>query len=363
MNFPLPLSAADIFAAQHRLRAVDVRTPVLSHPLLDRRCCRSVLCKAESLQRGGSFKFRGAYNAIASLTAEQRTRGVIGASSGNHAQALAMAGHLLSAPVTVVVPHDAPRTKITGASLAGAKITTYDRMADNREQIVMDLAARHGYTIISSSNDVAVMAGAGTAAAELLTEAPHLTAIVVPVGGGGLAAGTAVAAKQLNPAIRVIGVEPESAADTAASLRTGERVRLDSVPDTIADGLRHQEPYPLPWEVNRRLLDDVVTVAEAEIVEAMGWAFEYLRIIAEPSAAAALAAVPRLDDRNNPVGVIVSGGSIDIDAFFSLLSDAREGRRVLALSRRKEHQQFSLNYPVCHPGSHRGYRLPRSPTW
>jgi threonine dehydratase len=235
-------------------------------------------------------------------------------------------------PVTVVVPHDAPRTKVAGASLAGAKIITYDRRTDNREQIARDLAAQHGYTIVSSSNDVAVMAGAGTAATELLAEAPHLTTIVVPVGGGGLAAGTAVAAKQLNPSIRVIGVEPESAADTAASLRSGERVRLDFVPDTIADGLRHQEPYPLPWEVNRRLLDGVVTVTEAAIVEAMGWAFEYLRIIAEPSAAAALAAVPCLDDRNHRVGVIVSGGSIDIDVFFRLLSDAREERKVLALS-------------------------------
>jgi threo-3-hydroxy-L-aspartate ammonia-lyase len=316
----LPLSAADILVAQHRLRTVAVHTPVLSHPLLDRKCGREVVCKAESLQRTGSFKFRGAYNAVASLVPSQRACGVIGASSGNHAQALALVGKLLSVPVTVVVPYDAPQTKMAGANLAGAKIITYDREADDREQIVSDLAARNGYTIVPSSDDVAVMAGAGTAAAELLADVPQVTAIVVPIGGGGLAAGTAVAAKQLNPTVQIIGAEPESASDTARSLRSGKRVRLASVPHTIADGLRHQAPCPLPWEVNRRLMDDVVTVREDEIVQAMAWAFEYLRIVVEPSGAVALAGAASLERVNGPVGVIVSGGSIDIDVFFRLLS-------------------------------------------
>jgi threo-3-hydroxy-L-aspartate ammonia-lyase len=327
---PLPLSAADVFAAQYRLRTAAVRTPALSHPALDRLCGRPVTCKAESLQRTGSFKFRGAYNALASLTAGERRRGVIGASSGNHAQALAVAGALMSAPVTVVVPHDAPRAKVSGARTAGAEVITYRRHDQDREQIVTDLAERHGYTIIPSSDSAAVMAGAGTAAAELLTQAPGLTAIVVPVGGGGLAAGTAIAAKQLSPAIRIIGAEPRDAADTAASLRAGHRVRLATAPATIADGLRHLEPYPLPWEVNRQLLDEVVTVTDDEIIQAMTWAFEYLKIIAEPSGAVALAAVPALPGSGDPTGVIISGGSIDIDIFARLLSGTRGKREVLA---------------------------------
>lgn len=327
---PLPLSAADVLAAGRRLRPAGVRTPLLSHPGLDRLCGRPVTCKAESLQRAGSFKFRGAYNAMASLTAEERRRGVIGASSGNHAQALAVAGSLLSVPVTVVVPRDAPQAKVTGARTAGAEVITYDRRNQDREQIARDLADRHGYTIIPSSDSTAVMAGAGTAAAELLAEAPHLAAIVVPVGGGGLAAGTAVAAKQLNPAIRIIGVEPQDAADTAESLRTGSRARLASVPGTIADGLRHLEPCPLPWQVNRRLLDEVVTVTDDEIIQAMRWAFEYLKIIAEPSGAAALAAVPGLPGPGKPTGVIISGGSIDIDVFFRLLSGTSGKQQTVA---------------------------------
>ncbi|MET8542638.1 threonine/serine dehydratase [Kitasatospora sp. NPDC004799] len=316
----LPLSADDIYDAQRRLRGVAASTPVLSHPALDEIAGRSVVCKAEALQRTGSFKFRGAYNALAALSPRKRRRGVIGASSGNHAQALALAGQLLSVPVTVVVPHDAPQGKVDGARSLGAEIVAYHRQRDDRDAIVSRLAADQGLAVVPSANALAVMAGAGTAALELLWQAPVLTTILVPVGGGGLAAGTAVAAKHINPHIKVIGVEPETAADTAASLHAKRIAELPAVPDTIADGLRHTTPAALPWEINKTLLDDVITVTDAQIVQAMGWAFKHLKVVTEPSGAVALAALAGLDRQPGPVGVILSGGSVDLDAFHRLVS-------------------------------------------
>ncbi|MEE1829266.1 threonine/serine dehydratase [Streptomyces sp. BE20] len=320
MSAALPLAAADVYDAQRRLRGVSVSTPALSHPALDEIAGRSVICKVEALQRTGSFKFRGAYNAVVALSPGGRQRGVIGASSGNHAQALALAGRLLGVPVTVVVPHDIPQGKVDGALALGADIVTHHRQREDRDAIVERLAADRGFTVLPSANSQAVMAGAGTAALELLWQAPVLTAILVPVGGGGLAAGTAVAAKHINPNIKVIGVEPQAADDTAASLRAGQLAELAAVPDTIADGLRHTSPAPLPWEINRQLLHGVVTVTDTQIVQAMGWAFKYLKVVAEPSGAVALAALAGLDLPAGPVGVIISGGSVDLDAFHRLVA-------------------------------------------
>jgi threo-3-hydroxy-L-aspartate ammonia-lyase len=316
----LPLTAADIYRAQRRLRGVAAATPVLSSPVLDDTAARTVACKAEALQRTGSFKFRGAYNAVASLSDASRRRGVVGASSGNHAQALALAGRLLAVPVTVVVPRDAPAAKVNGARLLGARVVTYDRHRDDRDEITASLAAEYGYSIVPSANHPAVLAGAGTVALELLRQAPGLTTILVPVGGGGLAAGTAVAAKDINRDITVIGVEPESGADMAASLRAGHLVTLPAVPDTIADGLRHTSPAGLPWEVNKMLLDDVVTVTDGHIVQAMRWAFDHLKIVTEPSGAAALAALTGPGLPSGPVGVVISGGSVDFGTFRALMA-------------------------------------------
>ena len=270
----LPLTAADICLAQRRLRGVAAATPVLSSPALDEAAGRPLVCKAEALQRSGSFKFRGAYNAVAALAHARRQRGVVGASSGNHAQALALAGRLLRVPVTVVVPCDAPGVKVDGARSLGASVVAYDRCRDDRDEITRGLALEHGYAVVPSADDPCVMAGAGTVAVELLRQAPGLAMILVPVGGGGLAAGTVVAAKDINRGITVIGVEPRAGGNTAASLRVGHRVTLPAVPDTIADGLRHTSPAPLPWEVNKVLLDDVITVTDDDIVQAMRWAFE-----------------------------------------------------------------------------------------
>lgn len=315
----LPLRAADVLEARKRLAGVARITPVLSHPVLDEIAGRGVSCKVEALQRAGSFKFRGAYNAVASLDGEQR-RGVIGASSGNHAQALALAGRLNGVPVTVVVPHDAPASKVEGARSLGARIVTYHRERDDRDEMTASLAAEHGLTIVPSANSPFIMAGAGTAALELLEQAPDLEVILVPVGGGGLAAGTAVAAKHVNPGIKVVGVEPEAGADTAASLRAGERTELPAVPETIADGLRHTTPAPLPWEVNRALLDDVLTVSDDQILQAMRWAFSNLKIVVEPSGAVALAALAHPELPPGRVGVVISGGSVDLAAFLQLMS-------------------------------------------
>ena len=320
MTGALPLTAANVYLARRRLRGVAAVTPVLSSPALDEAAGRPVVCKAESLQRAGSFKFRGAYNALAALGQARRQRGVVGASSGNHAQALALAGRLLGVPVTVVVPRDAPGAKVNGARLQGASIVTYDRCRDDRDEITSALAAEHGYTVVPSADDPAVIAGAGTVAVELLRQAPDLKVILVPVGGGGLAAGTAMAAKAVNPDITVIGVEPRAGADTAASLRSGHLVTLPAVPDTIADGLRHTSPAPLPWEINKVLLDDVITVTDDDIVQAMRWAFEHLKIVAEPSGAVALAALAPGGLPVGPAGAVISGGSVDYGTFRALIA-------------------------------------------
>ena len=322
VDLSLPLSVGDIHDAERRLRGVAATTPLLSHPALDEIAGRRVVCKAEVLQRTGSFKFRGAYNAIAALTLGERRRGVIGASSGNHAQALALAGRLLSVPVTVVVPHDAPGGKVEGARAMGADVVAYHRQRDDRDAVVAGLAADRGLAVVPSANARAVMAGAGTVALELLRQAPAITAILVPVGGGGLAAGAAVAAKHVNPRLTVVGVEPETAADTAASLRAGQIVTLPAVPDTIADGLRHTSPAALPWEINKELLDRVITVPDGHIAQAMALAFSRLKVVTEPSGAVGLAALAALELPPGPVGVILSGGSIDLDDFHRIVGQA-----------------------------------------
>ncbi|MFI5987458.1 threonine/serine dehydratase [Streptomyces sp. NPDC051555] len=321
----LPITPAAVRTAARALDGIAVRTPHLSVTALNDATAATVIVKAENFQRTGSFKLRGAYHHAASLPAEARARGIIGASSGNHAQALALVGRLLDAPATVVIPSDAPRAKVEGVVSLGAEIVTYDRSYGDRDALVADLAEERGLSVIPSANSAHVMAGAGTAALELLTEHPEITTLLVPVGGGGLAAGTAVIAKDLRPDIRVVGVEPHTAADTLASLRAGHRVSLEEVPRTVADGLGHTIPSELPWQVNSLLLDDVVTVTDDEITYAMGYAFAHLKCVVEPSGAVALAAVlaNRPDVAGQTVGVVVSGGGVDLRVFHDLTSTFR----------------------------------------
>ncbi|ELP65772.1 MULTISPECIES: threonine ammonia-lyase [Streptomyces] len=325
------LTARDVQDAAANLEPVAARTPALSALSLDQAAGWPVVCKAESLQRTGSFKFRGAYHHASSLPAKERARGLVGASSGNHAQALALAGRLLEVPATVVIPADAPAPKVEGIRALGGRVVTYHRDSENRDALVAEIAARDGLAVVPSANSRHIMAGAGTAALELLTDHPEIETLVVPVGGGGLAAGTATIAKHLYPGIKVIGVEPEEGADTLLSMRCGQRIALPEVPATIADGLGHTSPSPMTWAVNSRLLDAVVTVTDLDITTAMAFAFRHLKVVAEPSGACALAAVlaSHVPHESGMIGVVISGGGVDLPTFHRLISQATHRKEPL----------------------------------
>jgi threonine dehydratase len=312
----------DVRAAGRRLEGVVHRTPVLTSRTLDGATRASVRLKAENLQLGGSFKFRGAYNRISSLAGGELGRGVATFSSGNHAQAVALAARSLGSSAVVVMPRDAPEAKVAATRSYGGVVVFYDRYTQDREQLGRELADRRGVTLVPPYDDDLVMAGQGTAALELFDEVGELELVVVPVSGGGLIAGCATVAKGLHSSIRVVGVEPEGGDDTLRSLQAGRRVTLPEVPRTIADGLQVTSPGRLTFEVNRRLVDEVVTVSDPEIVAAMSFLFERLKVVVEPSGAVGVAALlsGRLDAAGARVGVILSGGNIDASRFARLLS-------------------------------------------
>jgi len=310
----------DVEDAARRIEGVANRTPLMTSRTLDDLVGARVFLKPECFQRGGAFKFRGAYNKIASLDAAERARGVVAYSSGNHAQAVALAARLLGTRATILMPEDAPLAKVEATAGYGAEIVTYDRYAQDREVLGAELAAERGLTLVPPYEDPLVMAGQGTATLELLADAGELDLLVVPVGGGGLIAGSATAGKGLVPRLRVVGVEPEAADDTRRSLEAGERVRID-VPRTIADGLQSAVPGELTFEVNRRLVDDVVTVTDDEIVEAMVFLFDRLKLVVEPSGAVAVAAL--MTGKVEPgahTGAIISGGNVGAARFAELVS-------------------------------------------
>ena len=316
------IELADVQAAAKRLRGIAHRTPVFTSRTLDGLVGGSVHVKAECLQRGGAFKFRGAYNKIASLAPTERANGVIAYSSGNHAQAVAIAARLLDSRATIVMPEDAPRAKIDATRGYGAEVVPYDRWTERREEIGARLAAERGLALVPPYDDPLVMAGQGTAALELLEEAPELDVIVTPVGGGGLIAGTATAAKALLRGIRIVGVEPEAGDDTARSLAAGERVNL-GVPRTIADGLQASEPGELTFRVNRELVDEIVTVSDEEIVDAMTFLFDRMKLVVEPSGAVGIAALLNGRVRGARVGVVISGGNVGAARFVELVGARR----------------------------------------
>jgi threonine ammonia-lyase medium form len=302
------------------LEGVATRTPVLTSRTLDGMVGASVHVKAECFQRGGAFKFRGAYNKIASLDDDVRSRGVFAYSSGNHAQAVAIAARLLGTRATILMPEDAPTAKVDATRGYGAEVVSYDRWTESREELGAQLAAERGLALVRPYDDPLVMAGQGTTALELLEEAPDLDLLVAPVGGGGLMAGCSTVAKGLRPDMRVIGVEPETGDDTRRSLDAGKRVN-GGVPRTIADGLQASEPGELTFEVNRRNVDEIVTVSDAEILDAMAFLFDRLKIVTEPSGAIGVAALlaGRIDAQGGRVGVIVSGGNVGVARFAELL--------------------------------------------
>ncbi|RLL70013.1 threo-3-hydroxy-L-aspartate ammonia-lyase [Streptomyces sp. Z26] len=314
------VSLSDVRDAAARLAGVAHRTPVLTSRTLDAFVGAEVFVKCENFQRVGAFKFRGAYNAVSRLPADRLARGVAAYSSGNHAQATALAARELGTTAVILMPEDAPRAKREATAAYGAEVVTYDRYGQDRAALASALAAERGLTLIPPYDHPDVIAGQGTAALELCEETGELDALVVPVGGGGLIAGSAVATKALHPGVRVVGVEPEAGDDTRRSLARGERVAVP-VPRTIADGQAVATPGELTFPLNQRLVDAVELVDDDEIVAAMRFAFERLKIVLEPSGATGLAALlaGRLGSPTGRIGVIASGGNVDGARFAELL--------------------------------------------
>ncbi|CAL9658469.1 L-threo-3-hydroxyaspartate ammonia-lyase [Streptomyces sp. enrichment culture] len=320
MSAAEPVTFDDVRDAAARLAGVAHRTPVLTSRTLDARVGAEVFVKCENFQRVGAFKFRGAYNAASRLSPEQRAKGIAAYSSGNHAQAVALAARELGTTAVILMPEDAPRAKREATAGYGAEIVTYDRYTEDRAALGAALAHDRGLALVPPYDHPHVIAGQGTAALELLEDTGPLDALVVPVGGGGLIAGSAVTATALHPAVRVIGVEPEAGDDTKRSLAAGERVTVP-VPRTIADGQALSTPGEITFAVNRRLVDAVALVTDDEIVRAMRFAFERLKIVLEPSGATALAALlaGRVENPPRRIGVIASGGNVDAARFGTLL--------------------------------------------
>lgn len=300
--------------AAERIRPLARRTPVMTSRSVDERAGSGVFLKCENLQRGGAFKIRGASNLILSLPPEQLERGVVAFSSGNHAIATAIAAKHVGAMATIVMPEDAPRSKMEATRALGARIVTYNRSHDNREHMAARILKETGGTLVPPFDHPMIMAGQGTAALELLDETPDLDALVVCISGGGLLAGCATIAKSIKPGIRIFGVEPEAANDTALSFAAGERVTIPP-PDSIADGLRSPAPGMLTFPVMRRHVEQILLVSEAEIRATVRFLLERVKILVEPSGAVALAAVlfGMLPREIRSAGVVLSGGNVDID--------------------------------------------------
>jgi threo-3-hydroxy-L-aspartate ammonia-lyase len=315
------ISLDDVRAAARRIGGVAHRTPVLTSRALDEAVGATVLLKAENLQRIGAFKFRGAYNAVASLTEDERARGVATVSSGNHAQALALAAKLLGARAVILMPDDAPPNKLAATEGHGAEVIRFDRYGQDREELLAALVAERGLVPVHPYDDERVMAGQGTVALELIEDAGPVDVLLVCVGGGGLIAGCSTAAKAMLDDVRVIGVEPEEGDDTRRSLQAGERVRIP-VPHTIADGQQLPQPGELTFPVVQERVDDIAVASDAEIVSAMRFLFERVKTVAEPSGACAVAALlaGRVGDvRGLRVGVTISGGNVTAERFAELV--------------------------------------------
>jgi threonine dehydratase len=309
----------EIRRAAERIRGVAVRTPVL-------RWDETTWLKAESLQPIGAFKIRGAYNKVAGLTDAERARGIITYSSGNHAQAVARAARLLGTRAVICMPDDAPRIKVEGIRRDGAEIVFTGPGSEERHRVALELAARHGYVMVEPYDDPDIIAGQGTCGLEIVEDLPDVTSVLVPVSGGGLSSGVATAVKALRPEARVIGVEPELAADARESLERGELVTwpAERTGRTMADGLRTQSLGRLPFEHLRRHVDGIVTVTEDEIAAAMRQLAARARLVVEPSGAAAMAAhltasAPQRTDDTARV-VIISGGNVDPEQFAAILA-------------------------------------------
>jgi threo-3-hydroxy-L-aspartate ammonia-lyase len=322
----LAISFADVVAAHERIANVAHRTPTLTSATADERVGAELYFKCENFQRMGAFKFRGAYNALAQFTREQRSAGVFAFSSGNHAQAIALSARLLRFNAVILMPQDAPAVKVEATRGYGAEVIHYDRYTQNREELGRQLSEDRQLTSIPPYDHPHVMAGQGTATKELFEDAGLMDVLVVPLGGGGLLSGSAVAARALNPRCRIIGVEPEAGDDGRRSLLSGSIVHIDT-PRTIADGAQTQHLGRHTFPVIQELVDDIVTVTDSELVDAMAFFATRMKMVVEPTGCLAAAAVlsRKITVTGKKAGIVISGGNVDILQYAELLTAGHGG--------------------------------------
>ncbi|MDP3745689.1 MAG: threonine/serine dehydratase [Phenylobacterium sp.] len=324
----MSVSLADIEAAAGRLKGHAVETPLIESPALNDRLGRRVLIKPETLQRVGAFKFRGAYNRLVQLSADERTRGVVAFSSGNHAQGVALAARLLGMPALIVMPSDAPSVKVEATRRYGAEIRFYDRLTDDRVAIAAQVAAERGSVVVPAFDDPHIIAGQGTVGLELVRQAQALgvtlDVVACPIGGGGLLAGVSTAVKALSPKTAVVGVEPAGFDDTLRSLQKGERVTLTPTTRSLCDALESPAPGQLTFPILQKTVADVAVVTDAEVAEAMRYAFAVLKLVVEPGGSVGLAALLAGKVRSwgdGSTGLVLSGGNVDPELFAKVLRE------------------------------------------
>jgi threonine dehydratase len=309
----MAVTFADVAAAHERIKPFAKRTPVLTSATVDALTGANVHFKCENFQRMGAFKFRGAYNALSQLSPEQKKKGVVAFSSGNHAQAVALSGKLLGIPATIVMPTDAPRVKLQATRGYGAEVVLYNASNEDRQKIAERLAAERGLTVIPPFDHPHILAGQGTAAKELIEETGPLDILMVPCGGGGLLSGCSIAAKHLSPKCRVIGVEPAAGDDGLRAFRSGTLQTIE-LPDTIADGARTTSLGRITFALIQKHVDDFLTVTDEELLQWMFFLWERMKIVVEPTGALAACALlaGKLDAQGKKVGVVISGGNVDL---------------------------------------------------
>ncbi|WP_186139129.1 threo-3-hydroxy-L-aspartate ammonia-lyase [Burkholderia gladioli] len=323
MSQPNLPTYADVVAAAERIAGHAHRTPVLTSRTVDEALGAQVFFKCENFQRMGAFKFRGAFNALSRFSEAQRKTGVVAFSSGNHAQAIALSARLLGMPATIVMPHDAPAAKVAATRGYGGRVVIYDRYRDDREQIGRELAEKEGLTLIPPYDHADVIAGQGTAAAELFQEVGALDAVFAPLGGGGLLSGTALATRELSPGAELYGVEPAAGNDGQQSFAAGSIVHIDT-PKTIADGAQTQHLGNLTFQIIRRDVNAILTASDAELVEGMRFFASRMKMLVEPTGCLSFAAARQRKAQleGKRVGIIVSGGNVDLEKFCALIGAA-----------------------------------------
>lgn len=322
----MTISLADIQAAAVRLKGLAVETPLIESPALNERLGGRIFLKPETLQKAGAFKFRGAYNRLSQLTDEEKSRGVVAFSSGNHAQGVALAAKLIGCPALIVMPSDSPSVKVEGTRGFGAEIRFYDRFTEDRVAIADQIAAERGCVVVPSYDDPHIIAGQGTVGLEIVAQAAAqgaaLDSLICCVGGGGLIAGTSTAVKALSPATEIWGAEPAGFDETRRSLESGQRETIDKGPRSICDALLTPIPGELTWPINQKNLAGAVAVTDAEVAEAMRYAFSTLKLVVEPGGCVALTAAltGKVDVAGKTVAIVLSGGNVDPGLFAKVLS-------------------------------------------